>query len=65
MNLQQEKKDEMREDMLYEQRLRRDYDECVEHAMAALSVDETDIDKIKKLIDYINVYGWHVDFEDL
>ncbi len=61
----QEKMEEMRQDMLYEQQLRRDWDTCLEHSLSALDLTMQDITQVQKLIDYINSYGWAVEFKDL
>ena len=65
MDLKQEKLDEMRQDMLIEQKLRTDYDYCLDMAMEKFGVTEETINKINKVLDEVNIYDWHIEFEDL
>ena len=45
--------------------MRTDYDRCKEHFMTQYDITEDIIKNISDCINAINLYGWHIDCEDL
>ena len=63
--MNQEKMDEMRQEMIEEVRLRKDFDYCLETSMDMFNLSDDELRNLKDVILRVNLYGWNIDCKDI
>ena len=60
-----EKIEEMRQEMIEEVRLRKDFDYCLETSMDMFNLTDDELRNLSSVISRVNLYGWNIDCRDL